>query len=78
MLAEITRKAFFVSITPLADLRTEAHSRLSAVADTSMALSMAIDLGVHVDGLKPHRLDGLEGEVRKRLFWSCYVVSTDS
>ena len=41
-----------------------------------MALSMAIDLGVHVDGLKPHRLDGLEGEVRKRLFWSCYVVST--
>ncbi|GAA5868639.1 hypothetical protein JCM3774_003608 [Rhodotorula dairenensis] len=40
---------------------------------TSMALSMAIDLGVHVDGLKVHSVDALELEVRKRLFWSCYV-----
>ncbi|GAA5988160.1 hypothetical protein JCM10908_002088 [Rhodotorula pacifica] len=41
---------------------------------TSMALSMAIDLGVHVDGMKIHSLDALEFEARKRLFWSCYVV----
>lgn len=40
-----------------------------------MALSMAIDLGVHVDGLKMHSADALETEVRRRLFWSCYVVS---
>lgn len=77
--AETTRKAFFVSITPFATTRATKLTRdCLSVADTSMALSMAIDLGVHVDGLKPDSLDALEVEVRKRLFWSCYVVSADS
>ncbi|ORY90080.1 fungal-specific transcription factor domain-domain-containing protein [Leucosporidium creatinivorum] len=43
---------------------------------TAMGLSMAIDLGVHLDGTKVYGAqhhDPLEVEVRKRLFWSCYV-----
>ncbi|GAA6031812.1 hypothetical protein JCM8097_002003 [Rhodosporidiobolus ruineniae] len=41
---------------------------------TAMGLSMAIDLGVHVDGLKVagDGDDPLTVEVRRRLFWSCY------
>ncbi|GAA5852285.1 hypothetical protein JCM8547_006725 [Rhodosporidiobolus lusitaniae] len=42
---------------------------------TAMGLSMAVDLGVHVDGLRnPMEVrDPLDVEVRRRLFWSCYV-----
>ncbi|GAA5899571.1 hypothetical protein JCM6882_001153 [Rhodosporidiobolus microsporus] len=44
-----------------------------------MGLSMAVDLGVHVDGLRvaADGQDSLETEVRRRLFWSCYVVVED-
>ncbi|GAA5843236.1 hypothetical protein JCM11251_002256 [Rhodosporidiobolus azoricus] len=42
---------------------------------TAMGLSMAVDLGVHVDRLRPStgEQDELELEVRRRLFWSCYI-----
>ncbi|GAA6019812.1 hypothetical protein JCM10207_003706 [Rhodosporidiobolus poonsookiae] len=42
---------------------------------TAMGLSMAIDLGVHVDGRRigASNHDPLDIEVRKRLFWSCYL-----
>lgn len=41
-----------------------------------MGLSMAIDLGVHLDGTKIGAMnhDPMETEVRKRLYWSSYLV----
>lgn len=50
-------------------------------SDTAMGLSMAIDLGVQVDGTKvgaASHQDPMEIEVRKRLFWSCYVVRPEN
>ncbi|GJN90866.1 hypothetical protein Rhopal_003880-T1 [Rhodotorula paludigena] len=42
---------------------------------TAMGLSMAIDLGVHLDGTKIGAMnhDPMETEVRKRLYWSSYL-----
>ena len=54
--------------------RDLAHGSLShAWLYSGMAFRMARDLGLHHSGSTVPHLDPVDVEVRRRLFWSCYL-----